>query len=234
MCRMRRKGKEMGLRESMRRVLLAGVGAVATGIETAAVLVDKFVEKGESTVEQGKAVTRDFSEKAKQKKDVFVEEQLTEEQRAKLRKALDDVDVFAKKAADATKEALDILTKETKKAADTVVRETKKAADTVGEEIKRARGEAAEDLAEAAEEIGEALNPQGEEAKSEEDLCCVADEALEDEDAAPCCEPEAEKAEEACCCEPEAEKAEEACCCEPEAEKTEEACCCEAEAEKAE
>ena len=204
----------MGLKDSMKRVLYAGIGAAATGLEAAAGLVDKFVEKGESTVAQGKAATRDFSEKAKQKKDDFVEEQLTEEQRAKLRKALDDVDVFAKKAADATKEALDILAKETKKAADTVVRETKQTVDSVGGELRKARDEAADDLTEAAEEIGEALNPQEE--PGEEDLVRVEDEALEDEDAAPCC-----KTEEACCCEADAEKAEEAGCCEADAEKAE-------------
>ena len=41
------------LGDGLRKVLLAGIGALATGYEKSSELVDELVKKGEITVEQG-------------------------------------------------------------------------------------------------------------------------------------------------------------------------------------
>ena len=46
----------MELNEGLRKIFLAGVGAVATTAETAKDVVDNLVKKGEITVEQGKVL----------------------------------------------------------------------------------------------------------------------------------------------------------------------------------
>lgn len=50
--------------EGIRKAFLAGVGAVATGVEKSSELVDDFIAKGEITVEQGKALNEELSHKA--------------------------------------------------------------------------------------------------------------------------------------------------------------------------
>ena len=44
--------------EDLKKVLLAGIGAVATTIEKSKDVVDELVKKGELTVEQGKALRK--------------------------------------------------------------------------------------------------------------------------------------------------------------------------------
>ena len=46
----------MGLEEGIKKTLLAGVGAVATTAEAAKQVVDTLAQKGEQTIEQGKAM----------------------------------------------------------------------------------------------------------------------------------------------------------------------------------
>lgn len=50
----------MTMGEELRRILLAGVGAMALSAEKANELVDVFVEKGELTVEQGKVLNEEL------------------------------------------------------------------------------------------------------------------------------------------------------------------------------
>ena len=45
-----------GFGENIKKLLLAGIGAVATTAEKSKELLDDMVEKGELTVEQGKAL----------------------------------------------------------------------------------------------------------------------------------------------------------------------------------
>ena len=53
------------LGDGLRKVLLAGIGALATGYEKSSELVDELVKKGEITVEQGKvSETVDDAKKA--------------------------------------------------------------------------------------------------------------------------------------------------------------------------
>ena len=44
--------------DGLRKVFLAGVGALATTVEKSQEIVDDLVKKGELTVEQGKALNR--------------------------------------------------------------------------------------------------------------------------------------------------------------------------------
>ena len=57
----------MGINEDMKKVLLAGIGAVATSFEKSADLVDQLIKKGELTVEQGKILNEELKRKSKEK-----------------------------------------------------------------------------------------------------------------------------------------------------------------------
>lgn len=57
----------MDFSEGLKKVFLAGIGAVATTVETATDLVDTFVEKGELTVEQGKVLNEELKHNLKTK-----------------------------------------------------------------------------------------------------------------------------------------------------------------------
>lgn len=63
----------MSISEELRKVLLAGIGAVATTAEKSKDLVDALVSKGELTVEQGKVLNeelkRNVSESIQQAKE---------------------------------------------------------------------------------------------------------------------------------------------------------------------
>ena len=56
---------DFDLTEGLRKMFLAGVGAVATGAEKTQEVVDELVKKGELTVEQGKTLNQELSRKAK-------------------------------------------------------------------------------------------------------------------------------------------------------------------------
>ncbi len=51
---------DFDLGDGLRKVLLAGIGALATGYEKSSELVDELVKKGEITVEQGKALNTEL------------------------------------------------------------------------------------------------------------------------------------------------------------------------------
>ena len=50
----------MGINEDLKKVLLAGIGAVATTAEKAQEVVDTLIKKGEITVEQGKVLNEEL------------------------------------------------------------------------------------------------------------------------------------------------------------------------------
>ena len=60
---------DFDLGEGLRRVFLAGVGALATGVEKSQQIVDDLVKKGELTVEQGKALNTELKHKAQEAKE---------------------------------------------------------------------------------------------------------------------------------------------------------------------
>lgn len=57
----------MDFGEGLKKVFLAGVGAVATTAETAKEVIDDLVTKGELTMEQGKVLNEELKRNAKQK-----------------------------------------------------------------------------------------------------------------------------------------------------------------------
>ncbi|PLS24446.1 hypothetical protein BLI708_04575 [Bifidobacterium imperatoris] len=54
---------DFDLGEGVRKVLLAGIGALATGYEKSSAIVDDLVKKGELTVEQGKSLNTELKRK---------------------------------------------------------------------------------------------------------------------------------------------------------------------------
>ena len=52
--------------DGLRKMFLAGVGAVATGAEKTQEVVSELVQKGELTVEQGKTLNQELTRKAKE------------------------------------------------------------------------------------------------------------------------------------------------------------------------
>lgn len=87
---------EMG--DVFKKVLLAGVGAVATTVDAAQDMVDAFVKKGEITVEQGKVLNEELKRNAKEKikehvtvnivKETMDVDSLTKEEREILKRKL--------------------------------------------------------------------------------------------------------------------------------------------------
>lgn len=58
---------DFNLGEGLRKLVLAGVGAVAVTIEKSTEIIDDLVAKGEITVEQGKALNEELKRKAKER-----------------------------------------------------------------------------------------------------------------------------------------------------------------------
>jgi polyhydroxyalkanoate synthesis regulator phasin len=52
--------------DTMRKVLLAGIGAVATTAEKSKEILDELVQRGELTVEQGKVLNEELKHNVKQ------------------------------------------------------------------------------------------------------------------------------------------------------------------------
>ncbi len=57
----------MDITDGIKKIFLAGVGAVATTGEAAKNLIDNLVEKGELTVEQGKTLNEEMKKNAREK-----------------------------------------------------------------------------------------------------------------------------------------------------------------------
>ncbi|OUO60783.1 phasin family protein [Olsenella sp. An270] len=57
---------DFDLTEGLRKMFLAGVGAVATGAEKTQEVVEELVKKGELTVEQGKTLNQELTHKVKE------------------------------------------------------------------------------------------------------------------------------------------------------------------------
>ncbi len=56
----------MNISEEMRKIMLAGIGAIATTAEKSQQLVEAFVKKGELTVEQGKVLNEELKRNIKE------------------------------------------------------------------------------------------------------------------------------------------------------------------------
>ena len=89
----------MGINEDMKKVLLAGIGAVATTVEKSQEIVDTLIKKGQITVEQGKVLNEELKRAVKERK------QDTPEQATSIVDQLDqlskeDIEAIKKKIAE--------------------------------------------------------------------------------------------------------------------------------------
>lgn len=114
----------MKLKDGLRTIFLAGVGAVAITGEKASVIIDDLVKKGELTVEEGKVLNEEFKKKAKENlnpeviqknvREVIASiDEMTKEQRDAVRSMLDRLDKKEKEEAkEEAQEVVDALVEE--------------------------------------------------------------------------------------------------------------------------
>lgn len=92
----------MEIGEGLKKIFLAGVGAVATTAESAKEIVDTLVKKGEITVEQGKVLNEELKRSAKEKVNDHVTVNIVKE----YRDAMKAVDHMTKEELDELKEKI--------------------------------------------------------------------------------------------------------------------------------
>ena len=105
--------------EGIRKIFLAGVGAVATTGEAAKSLIDTLVEKGELTVEQGKALNEELKKNAKDKMNRHVTVHVVNE----FKDVYSAVDKMSKEELESLKERLNELTAKKEEAAEDMPQE---------------------------------------------------------------------------------------------------------------
>ena len=109
----------MDITEGIRKIFLAGVGAVATTGEAAKSLIDTLVEKGELTVEQGKALNEELKKNAKDKMNRHVTVHVVNE----FKDVYSAVDKMSKEELESLKERLNELTAKKEEAAEDIPQE---------------------------------------------------------------------------------------------------------------
>lgn len=109
----------MDITEGIRKIFLAGVGAVATTGEAAKSLIDTLVEKGELTVEQGKALNEELKKNAKDKMNRHVTVHVVNE----FKDVYSAVDKMSKEELESLKERLNELTAQKEEAAEDMPQE---------------------------------------------------------------------------------------------------------------
>ncbi len=116
----------MDITEGIRKIFLAGVGAVATTGEAAKSLIDTLVEKGELTVEQGKALNEELKKNAKDKMNRHVTVHVVNE----FKDVYSAVDKMSKEELESLKERLNELTAKKEDAAEDMPQEMVSPEDT--------------------------------------------------------------------------------------------------------
>ena len=104
--------------DNIKKIILAGIGAVAVTAEKSKDLLDEMVEKGELTVEQGKVLNEELKHNIKEKMNIRPEEgkdsevniselldKMTPEQIAALKEQLQKKEAENKEAAGEKEEA---------------------------------------------------------------------------------------------------------------------------------
>lgn len=92
----------MEFTEGLRKVFLAGVGAVASTAENAKELIDDLVEKGELTVAQGRMLNEELKHTAKEK----VKEHISATVTRNYTDAMNSVDQMTEEELNALKEKI--------------------------------------------------------------------------------------------------------------------------------
>lgn len=88
----------MGINDDMKKVLLAGIGAVATTVEKSQEIVDTLIKKGQITVEQGKVLNEELKRAVKESQQKDTPEQTTS--------IVDQLDQLSKEEIEAIKKKL--------------------------------------------------------------------------------------------------------------------------------
>ncbi len=133
----------MDITEGIRKIFLAGVGAVATTREAAKSLIDTLVEKGELTVEQGKALNEELKKSAKDKMNRHVTVHVVNE----FKDVYSAVDKMSKEELESLKERLNELTAKKEEAAEDMPQEAPQ--ETVSSEDSKDGEEDSDDPAES-------------------------------------------------------------------------------------
>ena len=133
----------MEMTEGIRKIFLAGVGAVATTGEAAKSLIDTLVEKGELTVEQGKALNEELKKNAKDKMNRHVTVHVVNE----FKDVYSAVDKMSKEELESLKERLNELTAKKEEAAEDMPQEAPQ--ETVSSEDSKDGEEDSDDPAES-------------------------------------------------------------------------------------
>ena len=133
----------MDITEGIRKIFLAGVGAVATTGEAAKSLIDTLVEKGELTVEQGKALNEELKKSAKDKMNRHVTVHVVNE----FKDVYSAVDKMSKEELESLKERLNELTAKKDEAAEDMPQEAPQ--ETVSPEDSKDGEEDSDDPAES-------------------------------------------------------------------------------------
>ena len=133
----------MDITEGIRKIFLAGVGAVATTGEAAKSLIDTLVEKGELTVEQGKALNEELKKSAKDKMNRHVTVHVVNE----FKDVYSAVDKMSKEELESLKERLNELTAKKEEAAEDMPQEAPQ--ETVSSEDTKDGEEDSDDPAES-------------------------------------------------------------------------------------
>ena len=104
--------------DGLKKILLAGVGAVAITAEKGSEIIGELVKKGELTVEQGKELNKDLQRNFKDsmdKKGINIDEirqkisKMSEEELEKMKKAEEDAEEALDEAADDLEAADEIV-----------------------------------------------------------------------------------------------------------------------------
>ena len=133
----------MDITEGIRKIFLAGVGAVATTGEAAKSLIDTLVEKGELTVKQGKALNEELKKSAKDKMNRHVTVHVVNE----FKDVYSAVDKMSKEELESLKERLNELTAKKDEAAEDMPQEAPQ--ETVSSEDSKDGEEDSDDPAES-------------------------------------------------------------------------------------
>lgn len=99
----------MELGDGIKKMLLAGIGTAATSFEKGQEILDKMVEKGELTVEQGKALNKELKHTMKSEKKEDTKEDSAEKSDKNSGTEKADQDDIAGKLAGMSKEELEEL-----------------------------------------------------------------------------------------------------------------------------
>ena len=75
----RKEAITVSVNDEFRRVLLAGVGALAETADRAKEIVEELVKQGELTLEQGKVLSEDFKSSVKESVQQYVNDEAKEE-----------------------------------------------------------------------------------------------------------------------------------------------------------